>query len=322
MDRLKIEQGALSLLHQCALLQNDEKCLVIVDEDTLNIGELLKSIGEKNGLSLNILLSPKLKIHGEEPSPHIAEQMIHHDVVIGLTKMSLAHTNSVVSFCKKGGKYLSLPDYSMQVLSSPALHYNFSLLQNISSKLSTLMTKGNQITIQTSKGTNLTCDISTRKANKAPGFCYEKGTIASPPDAEVNIAPLENLTNGIIVVDGSIPCNEIGLLKKESILTIKEGKVVKIEGEKASTLEEIFSKYPDNAKIIAEIGIGLNPLAKLSGSMLEDEGCLGTMHVGIGSNILLGGTNRVPFHLDFIFNNPNMQIDNVEIINNGKILGF
>ena len=36
--------------------------------------------------------------------------------------------------------------------------------------------------------------------------------VASPPDAEVNIPPVEN-AKGIIVIDGCIPIKEIGKLK-------------------------------------------------------------------------------------------------------------
>lgn len=318
MDLMK--KGAFSILHQCALLKTYEKCLIIVDKDTLALGEFIQAVAKQDHLTVDLVLSPTLKIHGEEPLATISQQMYYYNVVIGLTKMSLAHTSSVVSFCKHGGRYLSLPDYSPQVLSSSSLHYDFTLLRDISAKLSHVMTASDFLSIETQRGTNLICEISSRKANMAPGFCYDNGVIASPPDAEVNIAPLEDKSHGVIVVDGSIPCNEIGLLKKEMILTIEEGKVVKIEGEKASVLEDIFSKYPEKAKILAEIGIGLNPLANLNGHMLEDEGCLGTMHIGIGSNILLGGQNQVPFHLDFIFKSPTLKLNNTTIINNGKIL--
>jgi aminopeptidase len=61
--------------------------------------------------------------------------------------------------------------------------------------------------------------------------------------------------------------------------------------------------------VLADLGLGLNPRARLSGRMLEDEGCAGTAHLGFGSNATIGGRNLVAFHLDFVIRRPNVWID-------------
>ena len=70
--------------------------------------------------------------------------------------------------------------------------------------------------------------------------------------------------------------------------------------------------------MVAEFGIGLNPKAELKGSMLEDEGCLGTVHLGIGSNKTIGGMNDVPFHLDHIIRQATIQVDDETLIERGE----
>ena len=50
--------------------------------------------------------------------------------------------------------------------------------------------------------------------NPAPGCCYKRGVIASPPDSETNIAIVENSTNGKLIVDGSIPIEGFWVIKK------------------------------------------------------------------------------------------------------------
>ena len=72
--------------------------------------------------------------------------------------------------------------------------------------------------------------------------------------------------------------------------------------------------------IAAEFGVGLNPKAKLIGNMLQDEGALGTIHIGIGANSTIGGLNHVNFHLDHIIRNPTFFIDNKCIMENGKFI--
>ena len=77
------------------------------------------------------------------------------------------------------------------------------------------MDKGNFIYVITERGTNIKLNIKKRNANDAPGICY-KGTVASPPDAEVNIAPVEN-AEGKIVVDGCIPIKKLKLNENEPL---------------------------------------------------------------------------------------------------------
>ncbi len=191
----------------------------------------------------------------------------------------------------------------------------------LSNRLADLLTGGSEITLRTALGTDLICNISGRVANPAPGWCYGPGTLASPPDAETNIAILEDGSNGIIVVDGSIPCTELGLLQSPLRLTVEKGLVVRVEGEHADMLSHVFDRSGTPAtRIVAEFGIGINPLAKLQGFMLEDEGCLGTVHLGIGSNATIGGKNSVPFHLDHIVRKVTVAIDGKNIIEGGQLV--
>jgi len=315
-----IKKSIYSLIYNCAYADENSKGLIISDSHTQEIGNLIIQVADEENINFTHLIIEPFMIHGEEPSSEVAQEMLKYDIVFGLTKMSMAHSKARLAFSEIGGKYLSLPDYSMNVLASPALQYDFRELIDISSKIANLMTNGKEIRLLSQKGTDLRCDIQGRYGNPAPGCCFDKGIISSPPDSETNIAPIEDKSNGIICVDGSIPCAQIGLVKSDAILHIKDGKVFDIEGEYKDILNKLFDDVGEKARIVAEIGIGLNPLAKLCGSMLEDEGCLGTAHVGIGANSTIGGKNSVPFHLDHIMKDVTIYIDNEMIIKDGKIL--
>ena len=84
-------------------------------------------------------------------------------------------------------------------------------------------------------------------------------------------------------------------------------------------LNKIFLNQDKKRRILAEFGIGINHKSKLTGNMLTDEGCRGTVHFGFGSNSTVGGKNSVNFHLDFIMKKPTVLIDNKKIIKDGKI---
>jgi leucyl aminopeptidase (aminopeptidase T) len=81
----------------------------------------------------------------------------------------------------------------------------------------------------------------------------------------------------------------------------------------------MFEGKDSKKRILAEIGVGLNPIAKLTGTMLTDEGALGCVHFGFGSNYTTGGINRINFHLDFVIKEPSLFIDKKPIIINGKV---
>jgi leucyl aminopeptidase (aminopeptidase T) len=309
-----------ALVRVCGDVKPHDKVLIISDEKTRWIGDAIERVAREVTARVTHQTIRGFTMHGQEPPEDVGAEMLASAVVFGVTKMSMAHSQARFKASQAGVRYLSLPDYSIEVLTSPALRADFRALTPLSKRLAELLTAGCTITLQTPSGTELTCDIRGREANAAPGWCWAPGSLASPPDAESNIALVEDGSRGTIVVDGSIPCAELGLLHSPVILTVEAGRVVRVQGEQTDTLTRILDRLGNPAtRVVAEFGIGLNPLARLRGLMLEDEGCLGTAHLGIGANATVGGKNCVPFHLDHIVRNVTVAIDDRIIMENGKI---
>ena len=112
-----------------------------------------------------------------------------------------------------------------------------------------------------------------------------------------------------------------GLLHKPIILEIKDGKISKISGNQhdVDKLEALFVSHGNKkSRILAECGVGLNPAANLTGVMLTDEGSLGTIHFGFGSNSTVGGINEIAFHVDFVCRAATMSVDGNVVIQKGK----
>jgi len=315
--------GAKWLCIHCAGLQSGEKTLILADDSTFDVALLVRQTAEEIGADLSLMLLPDFKMHGNEPSPVVAAAMASSDVIFCLTKMSLAHSQARYAATNLGARYLSLPDYSMKVISSDALRANFEELVPEAMWLAQQLNQASSVRVSSLLGTDIRFNLGNRVTNVAPGIVRDKGTLGSPPDAEVNIAPLEDSCNGLIVVDGSIPCEEIGLLQTPVILTFRDGRVCDITCEDenlAHRVQDLFDAAGPKARVLGEFGIGLNPLATLCGIMLEDEGTRGTVHFGIGSNNSIGGNNNVAFHLDFVMRKPSVEIDGFKLIDNGVIL--
>ena len=236
---------------------------------------------------------------------------------------SLALKELKDKFSKIGGRFLSMPGYSKKILSDKAILANFKEHDKITKKISKILTLGKKCKIFSEDGTNLECNLSGRLANSCPGHVMEKGSLGSPPDVEANISPIENQSNGFLTINGSIANEEIGLLNKPVYLIIKNGKIAQIKSDSKkinNLLKKTFYKFGPKSKVLAEIGIGLNKKAKLTGHMLTDEGSYGCIHFGFGSNFSVGGKNKVDFHLDFITKKHSLYIDEKLIIKKGKIV--
>tara|TARA_A100001015_G_scaffold301762_1_gene389056 strand:+ start:403 stop:1365 length:963 start_codon:yes stop_codon:yes gene_type:complete len=299
------------------------KNLIIYDSSTQNLLKYFIPVFYKKNIFTICKKIDLKKNHGFEPSIEIAKLMKESNLVLCLTKYSMAHSKARNNFSKIGGRFLSMPGYSKKILSDKAILANFKEHDKITKKISKILTLGKKCKIFSEDGTNLECNLSGRLANSCPGHVMEKGSLGSPPDVEANISPIENQSNGFLTINGSIANEEIGLLNKPVYLIIKNGKIAQIKSDSKkinNLLKKTFYKFGPKSKVLAEIGIGLNKKAKLTGHMLTDEGSYGCIHFGFGSNFSVGGKNKVDFHLDFITKKHSLYIDEKLIIKKGKIV--
>ena len=302
-------EGAKKILFELGNFQPHEKLCIITDFNTSKIGRVFLNLVEN--MDVDFFEIKPLKIHGEEPPNDVANAMNNSNLILGLTNNSMAHTNARFSATKNGARYLSLPDYSLSLLSDDSLKADFDQLSRKTKFFSDLLNKHNLLKIKNDKGTDIQLDLSNRISNYCPGFVNNEILLGSPPDIEANIAPNENKSNGTIVVDGSIPIPGLGKLSSPVVLTIQDGKIISIDGDdkEKEILSKVFQHHGENSKFLAEFGIGFNENASLSGNMLIDEGTYGTIHFGFGSNNTIGGKNGSSMHIDFVMYCNKIELD-------------
>ena len=71
---------------------------------------------------------------------------------------------------------------------------------------------------------------------------------------------------------------------------------------------------------LAELGVGTNDRATLTGNILEDEKILGTAHIAFGASAGIGGTVTVPVHLDVVVLEPSLWIGATQVLDDGRWL--
>jgi len=139
------------------------------------------------------------------------------------------------------------------------------------------------------------------------------------PDGEVAVSPIEETTEGTIIVDYSM--DGIGALKVPIRLDIERGRVANISGaQEAETLAKLVGKTGECGTNMAEFAIGTNPMARLIGNLMEDKKKEGTIHVALGDNRTLGGKIGCQIHLDGLVTSPTVKLDERTIIENGRVL--
>ena len=321
MKDLEMLHGALKLVNVNAGLKPDEKALIVCDTDNIDIAKALAYAVNSIGAEYSICIMETRTTHGEEPTEAISRAMLGADVIFAPTKFSLSHSNARIKANENGARFISMPDYTREMMKGGALDADFLEIYKKVTKLKDILTEAEQIHITTDAGTDIHIHCEGRMGNEVSGVCRTSGTWGSPPNIEVNVSPIENMTQGIVVVDGSIPMPEIGVVTTPVTLTIKGGRITEYKGGKeAAELKKLLNLEDNsNNNILAEFGIGMNDKATLKGSMLEDEGACGTCHFGFGHNADQGGENEASVHIDCVYKSATVEIDGKVIIRDGKL---
>ncbi len=322
---MKYQRVIEHLIKHCGNLNPKERLLILCDVSTQDIAEVFLTYAKtlvSHPLQANLLVLPIAAFHGAEPDEIISAEMKKADLIMSLCKMSLAHSQARVEAGKCGARFLSMPLYTWELLDDPALSVDFQAQYSIVKKVSEAFTQGSRVEVKTKAGTKILLDIVGRVGNCCPGFVTKPGDLGSPPDIEANVSPVETFSIGKVVIDGSITCPELGLLSNPVVLTVSNGGITEIESENASYVEilnKMLGPVGSKRRVLAECGVGLNPDAKLTGTMLTDEGAYGCMHFGFGANHTVGGQNKTDFHLDFVFKEATLIVDGKMILNNGEL---
>jgi leucyl aminopeptidase (aminopeptidase T) len=191
-------------------------------------------------------------------------------------------------------------------------------LQRRGEAICALLDGGAEARITCANGSDLRLGLEGRTSIVDAGDLTARGAFGNLPCGEGFIAPLEGTTEGTLVVDGSIA--SVGLLDTPVELTVRDGHLVEATGEDGAHLMELLTVHGEDGTNVAELGIGTNEEAILTGNILEDEKILGTCHVAFGASAAIGGTVQVPVHLDCVVLEPTVEIDGETVVSGGELL--
>ena len=113
--------------------------------------------------------------------------------------------------------------------------------------------------------------------------------------------------------------SDLGALEAPVTITIRAGRAVAIEGgPSAARLRAIVDSVVD-ADNIGEIGIGLNPEARIGDEITEAKKAFGTVHIALGDSANeYGGLVECDVHLDGLVMSPTIEFDGVPVVVDGR----
>ncbi len=320
MKNIEMMRGAKKLIDTCTKVQEGETVLIVADTNKTKIAEVIAGAAyERNAEVIITIMAPR-KVHGEEPPKAIAEAMKKVNVFFIPVSKSITHTRAVKEAAEAGARGLVLTDWTEDIMISGGIEADFGKQRPICKKIAQLFKEGKKAHLTTPLGTDLLLDLDGRRGN-ALTCVVEPGEFSTVPTIEANFSPNEGTAEGTIIADASIPYLGIGVLTEPVKVKVHKGMITEITGGiQAKILKDNLEKQNDPMVFnIAELGIGLNPKARMCGIMLEDEGVFGVVHIGIGTNITLGGKIKAAVHYDLLMYKPTLNLDGSLILKDGQL---
>jgi aminopeptidase len=200
-----------------------------------------------------------------------------------------------------------------------ALDVDYGELSRVTRSLADVLSQASEVLIRSQAGTEIHMAITGQPTVYFDGLAREPGKSSVLPAGVVATIPLPETAEGKLVLDGSIA--SIGLLRNPVTLTVKRGRIEEIQGAKeAQELLRILEAADENARCIAEVGMGTNPKAIYTGNLVEDERVRGSGHIGLGGNTHLGGAIESSLHIDATVRKPSIYLDGETIVSEGNLI--
>ena len=320
MTKKTAATAAEVLLTTCSNAKKDEKLVFVTDPRSMEIALQMWEAAADFPNKVMVMMTERT-MHGQNTPPTVAAAMKEADVIFGCTKFSLFHSQARRDAVANGARFVNMVDYRPEMLKEGALFCDFEAVGETCRKMAEKLTGKSTCRITTPLGTDFTCSIAGRNPFPQFGRSLQPGQSSSPPDIECATCAVEGTGQGVVYIDGSIPHPLLGLIQEPIRLEIKDSQIISITGgQQAEIFKKILEDFGDpNVYCIGEIGIGLNPMCTLSGSMLEDEGCGGTVHLACGDNVGFGGTNASAYHIDMVFRAPTVVVDGETLLADGEV---
>jgi len=311
-DAQNMITAALNAMKHVMSLTKEDRVLVVTDNPTRSIGDAFHQAAAGYGCVAELYIIPDKQRPLSEVPPEMIGALKDKNFVINALKGLKEETPFRVKWIKviTDSKTIRLghsPNITESMMTKGPMNVDYQEMLNSAKQLMKGFADAKTVHITAPSGTDIVLGIEDRAFKTDVEITEENA--GNLPCGEIWCGPIENKAEGLLVIDGSI--GDIGNVAQLLKISMQGGKITKLESEDQNLVEEVNSltSIDEEAAIIGELGIGLNPGAKLTGNLLEDEKALHTAHIAFGNNEdMPGGNNRSQTHRDFLFYKPTFDI--------------
>jgi leucyl aminopeptidase (aminopeptidase T) len=259
-------------------------------------------MGAKTGFSVNILEYEATGMPNSTIPDEIINVVSKSNLVIAMTEYSASA--SLISVCYSENsitRCASMPGVERR-MEETAFRANYQQVKKYATTIAKMLNDARGAEIVFSTGDTLYIDLRNRVGDADTGDCTQTGQFINFPSGEACKVPYEAEKDEIVEfgkskTQGIWPVNSDGELMK---YVVKNNRIVDIigNGKKAEEMR-IFYTENDTRRNIAELGIGCNPKAVVTGNVLEDEKV--GLHIAYGMSTHLGGKVISDVHSDICY---------------------
>jgi leucyl aminopeptidase (aminopeptidase T) len=307
-----LDRALRTVMERCIDLRAGENVLVIGDPRSRELAEAMREMAARYGADAVLAMMDERENDGTEPPPPIAAALTACDVYLAPTSRSLSHTRARKASNDLGSRGATLPGATADMIAR-VMSVDFAAMKEKTLAVTRLLSDADEAHVTCALGTDLRVDLSGRRGMADIGEMTRSGTFGNLPAGEGFIAPLSG--SGTLVPSSLAPT---GIAATPVRLTVADGHLVDGEGPEGQAFLQRLRSAGAMGTNIAELGVGTNDAATLTGNILEDEKILGTVHVAFGASMGIGGTVSVPIHLDVVVLEPTLTVGGTTVLDAGR----
>lgn len=322
-------ENLVTVLEVVLGLRRGEEVLLVTDTPKGHIGAVFAGAAERIGAQVKMYELDEQSRPLTRVPPGLSRLLEGPQVCLNVFDARVEETPFRVDLLKAqmatGARVGHAPGITDEMLGTGALTADYREMQRLASVLMTALENARQARVTTPAGTDITLDIEGR------GFLtdvrVEAGGVGNLPAGEVFCAPVEDGADGVMVVDAAVGGLPLG--DAPVIIRVTGGGIDSVTCDDGPLLAQLLPllEVDAGAQVVGELGIGLNPRARVSTNMLEGEKAGGTVHIAFGNNSEMpGGQNQSQTHRDFLMKQATIEVRYTDgsvrtLVRDGTVLG-